>query len=279
MYNLIQIDNIAIAIDEYGRYRLNDLHKASGGESRHKPSDWLRLNQTKEIIEDIKSDVQEISTSEISEVKSLPIFEPIEVINGGTSPGTYVIKELVYAYATWISPKFFRHVLKVFEDKQQAEITRRERMTEIEVLRENAKIALENSKLSTRLADEMESKQKLITKIDEGALFEKLNQIQDNRPVISIEDIRENYFLGFSSIAITQFLRYINHPKREVVVAGKFPKLMYIDENLFEAAHKLWTECEKVNNKKYVELFHKCFIDRKTIMDKDIAVEVWNYNK
>jgi len=35
-------------------YCLNDLHKAAGNEERHKSSRWLRLDQTKELIEEIK---------------------------------------------------------------------------------------------------------------------------------------------------------------------------------------------------------------------------------
>ena len=34
-----------------GLYSLNDLHKASGGEKRHQPSNWLALVQTKELVD------------------------------------------------------------------------------------------------------------------------------------------------------------------------------------------------------------------------------------
>lgn len=63
----IIIENISIRQDEQGRYCLNDLHKASGGEKRHQPSDWLRLQQTIELIEELfdsgNSRNQENSTS------------------------------------------------------------------------------------------------------------------------------------------------------------------------------------------------------------------------
>lgn len=159
---------------------------------------------------------------------------------------------------------------QLIEDRQKAELARRENMTEVEILRERAVLSL-------RLADEIEQRQKLNDRIDSGALFDKLNLVTDSRPVISIEDIRQNYFLGFSNLVVDQFLRYINHPKREMVVAGKFPKNMYIEENLFEAAHRLWEECEKIKTKKYVELSHKSFIDRKAFMPIDIAEEIWGY--
>ena len=87
--------SIAIAIAEVavrqgnGLYSLNDLHKAAGGEKRHQPSDFLRIDQTQALIAEIHSED--------------PRSEAIKVVNGGRAPGTYACRELVYAYAMWIS--------------------------------------------------------------------------------------------------------------------------------------------------------------------------------
>lgn len=91
--------NIQIRQDAQGRYCLNDLHKAAGGENRHRPSIWTENNQTKELIEEIAK-------------AGIPA---LAVVKGGNKAGTYVCKELVYAYAMWISAKFHLHVIQTFD--------------------------------------------------------------------------------------------------------------------------------------------------------------------
>ena len=83
-----------------GLYSLNDLHKASGEEQRHQPRYFLAIQQTADLI-------SEIENSEKS------LFKPIEVFQGRNG-GTYACKELVIAYAAWISPAFHLKVIRVF---------------------------------------------------------------------------------------------------------------------------------------------------------------------
>jgi hypothetical protein len=78
-----------------GLYSLNDLHQASGGEARHRPNYFLGNDQTKALIEEIS-------------IAGIPAVYAKQKI------GTYACKELVIAYAAWISPEFHLKVIRVF---------------------------------------------------------------------------------------------------------------------------------------------------------------------
>lgn len=97
--NTLTIDTITIRKDSEGRYCLNDLHKAAGGEIKDQPKEWLKGNNTKEMIEQLESE-------------GIPSFS----VKLGRTGGTYVCEELVYAYAMWISPSFHLKVIRVFKE-------------------------------------------------------------------------------------------------------------------------------------------------------------------
>lgn len=98
----VTISNVSIRQDEHGRYSLNDLHKASGGERKHEPSAWLRLDQTNDLISEILN-------------TQICVFNPTES-RKGRNGGTYACKELVYSYAMWISPAFSLKVIRAYDN-------------------------------------------------------------------------------------------------------------------------------------------------------------------
>lgn len=101
MTTQIIISDISIHQDAEGRYSLNDLHKASGNERRHEPKNWLNIQQTKELIDEI------VNTG-------ISVFTPLES-KRGCKGGTYVCKELVYSYAMWISAAFALKVIRAYD--------------------------------------------------------------------------------------------------------------------------------------------------------------------
>lgn len=96
----ITIANTLIAVDKEGRFCLNDLHKAAGAESRHQPAFFFRRPEIQELEAELNS----------APAQSLPT-----ITSQGRNGGTYVCKELVYAYAMWISPKFHLEVIRTFD--------------------------------------------------------------------------------------------------------------------------------------------------------------------
>lgn len=103
----LAVDGVQIRVDAAGRYCLNDLHRSAGGEKRHQPSDFLRIAHVAELIAELT-------------VPGIPGTPPVESIRGGLNQGTYVCKELVYAYAMWISAAFHLKVIRAYDAKVSA---------------------------------------------------------------------------------------------------------------------------------------------------------------
>lgn len=104
MSNLTILNNSIRQLDNL--YSLTDLHRASGGEQKHKPVLFLSNQQTKELILEIERE---------SEV-GIPT-SAVKTVRGGSDiskQGTYACEELMLAYAMWISPKFHLIVLRAF---------------------------------------------------------------------------------------------------------------------------------------------------------------------
>ena len=101
MSNLTILNNSIRQLDNL--YSLTDLHRASGGEQKHKPVLFLSNQQTKELISEI----------EIESKVGIPTLA-VKTVRGGKNPSTYACEELMLAYAMWISPKFHLIVLRTF---------------------------------------------------------------------------------------------------------------------------------------------------------------------
>lgn len=90
-----------------GLYSLNDLHVVSGASQKHKPANFIRLETTQELIAEID--------------RCSDLSNTFKSMRGGADKGTWVCKELVYAYAMWISPKFNLQVIRAFDQAQHQE--------------------------------------------------------------------------------------------------------------------------------------------------------------
>ena len=111
------IANIDIHQDAEGRFSLNDFHKAAGGNPTRQPSNFLRLDQTQVLITEISNSPDSGNKNRSSEVRiGSEGGIPLSVKKGGNNQGTYACKELVYAYAMWISAAFHLRVIRTFDE-------------------------------------------------------------------------------------------------------------------------------------------------------------------
>lgn len=100
----LSIAGVNVRQDSEGRFSLNDLHKAAGKEKKHSPSYWLANQQTSDLIA-------------VLETTGIPVFK-----KEGRNGGTFVAKELVYAYAMWISADFHLRVIRAYDSLVNGEI-------------------------------------------------------------------------------------------------------------------------------------------------------------
>lgn len=110
----LTIANTGIHQDAEGRFSLNDLHRASGGEERHRPNQFLRIDTTQALI-------AEIETAQICAVST----------KEGRNGGSFACKELVYAYAMWISPKFHLQVIRTFDAVANGDAAEAQRIAKV----------------------------------------------------------------------------------------------------------------------------------------------------
>ena len=157
----IEIDGAVIRQDQYGRYCLNDLHKASGGQDKHAPYRFIRNEQTQDLITEIN--------------RSPNMVNACEMTKGGLEQGTYVVKELVYSYAMWISPIFNLKVIRTFDAAvNQQQLPDLNNPTQLRDLllgyaEQNIQLAAENKTLSSAIEN--------ITATEKGVKFQQACKI------------------------------------------------------------------------------------------------------
>lgn len=99
----ISLGGIDISQDAEGRFSLNDLHRAavaSGVAKDIRPNEWLSLQQTEELSKVL--------------ITENPAVAPV-ASKAGRYGGTFVVRELVYSYAMWVSPSFHLKVIRIFD--------------------------------------------------------------------------------------------------------------------------------------------------------------------
>jgi len=103
------IGEVTILQDDEGRYSLSDLHNAAGGAEKHSPRRWIRSQQAIEMIGILDTELTDQNTVLTDQIRSVKTTE-------GRYGGSFVVKELVYAYAMWISAIFSLRVIRAYDE-------------------------------------------------------------------------------------------------------------------------------------------------------------------
>ncbi|MCX8967405.1 KilA-N domain-containing protein [Erwinia psidii] len=103
---------VEIPLDEFGRYNLNTLHKASGEGDHKAPNQWLRTKHAKELIAELQAKLLKNNQAANMQLAQ----KVIDSAHGGNTPGTYAHELIAVSYAGWVRPDFQLDVNQAFID-------------------------------------------------------------------------------------------------------------------------------------------------------------------
>lgn len=115
-YEIIEIDHVVVNVDvsllrktEDMFFNATEMAKFFGKQ----PNDFLRLDSTKEYVDEI---ISEFQTGD-SRFEDLKYENLVRTVRGGKYKGTWLSKELAFEFAGWLSPKFRRKLHKWVEER------------------------------------------------------------------------------------------------------------------------------------------------------------------
>lgn len=161
MNNLI-VAGAKVRVNKNDLYSLNDLHKAAGAKEKDQPALWLRLDGTKALIDELSNSTQ-MQDKDIAQSSA------------GRYGGTHVCKQLVYAYAMWISPKFHIHVIEAYDDLVNGRIESITTQAKTEASRQRAR--LESRALTDAIKIARESQGKEIKPFHFSSEYDLINKV------------------------------------------------------------------------------------------------------
>jgi len=108
----LSIVGVSVRQDSYGRFSLNDLHKAAIANGKasqsQRPANFLKSEPVKAFVSELDSDATQIAS--------------VESVKGGKNQGTYAAELVAIRYAGWIDPSFEITVYRTFQAVAKGEI-------------------------------------------------------------------------------------------------------------------------------------------------------------
>ncbi|MGJ0579064.1 phage antirepressor KilAC domain-containing protein [Xenorhabdus bovienii] len=195
--NLPVIAGVEITTDSEGRFNLNALHRASGGDAHKKPSQWLRRNETKALIEELESNSLKNSQS----VNLHPAQKSIIIVNGGTTPGTFAHELLAVSYAGWISPSFQLQVNQTFIDYRSGKLVDQVQVQIPQSLPEALRLAADLAEQKAELEHKVEEMKPDVAALERIAKSDGSMCVTDTakqlqvRPKVLFDILKENHWI------------------------------------------------------------------------------------
>ena len=185
----VVVDQTPIHQDEQGRFCVNDLHQSAGGLSKHRPSLWLRQQSVRELALEIERQGNDQGVE----------FAAVFSQKGGAHPGTYVCRELVYAYAAWISPQFHLKVLRAYDAMMTSSAPIRSDGTSITVPNFNdpvvaARAWADEREMATRLANMVRAREQALQ--EAAPAIEFFDSVQASEDTLSLGEFAKLMGVG-----------------------------------------------------------------------------------
>lgn len=105
---------VEVTMDDNGRYCLNDIYKASGGNDNKKPSKWLRYQKELDVVK-VESGLKVLIPED---------FDSYVIQTGkARATKTFGSRKTVFKYAMFISKDFYESVVTAFDKLSTGNIT------------------------------------------------------------------------------------------------------------------------------------------------------------
>lgn len=171
LQNLPVVAGVEIGVDSEGRYNLNALHRASGGDPVNAPGQWSRLQKTKKLVD-------RYAEKHIGE-------NVINIVKGGVDQGTFVTELLAIDYAAWISTDFRIQVYEGFQAYKNGTLQQKT-LSRLEIL----EMALESEKEVLRLQEKVQVQQQvMIEAASEIEAMDAYRAVADADGTVSLADV------------------------------------------------------------------------------------------
>jgi anti-repressor protein len=199
------VADTTIRRDEYGRYCLNDLHRAAGEQPRHRPNYWLESVATRELVDELQ-------------ITGNPAIQAKQGV------GTFAVKPLVYAYAMWISAAFTLKVIEAYDALVSCPAAPVFRIPQTlpEALRLAAE-ALEGQAIAEAKVAELAPK---------AQFHDEVTEAVNDQPIAAVAKV-----LGTGEIRMFRWLR-----DERILMANNLPYQLHIDAGRFHVVERTWRD-------------------------------------